>query len=89
MCSKLQGPYVRRRRHTECVLYSVGRDNKLIEVDRTEVVKDSLYPQWVKKFEMDFRFEERQARKYFQKIKLIIKMLKALFHHPSLTEVTD
>ena len=46
-----------------CILYSVLPGNqRLVEVGRTEVIKDNLNPEWVNKIEIDFRFEERQVR---------------------------
>ena len=38
----------------------MGQD-RFQEVGRTEMVKDSLNPQWVRKIEIDYRFEERQV----------------------------
>ena len=45
-----------------CVVLMKGfGQNSFSEVFRTERIKDSLNPQWVKKFEVDYRFEERQV----------------------------
>lgn len=45
-----------------CVIYmkETGQD-RFYEIGRTEMVKDSLSPQWMRKFEVDYRFEERQV----------------------------
>nr|XP_027239521.1 copine-9-like [Penaeus vannamei] len=40
-----------------------GQD-RFYEIGRTEMVKDSLSPQWMRKFEVDYRFEERQVLKF-------------------------
>ncbi|XP_069980599.1 copine-8 isoform X2 [Penaeus vannamei] len=48
-----------------CVIYmkETGQD-RFYEIGRTEMVKDSLSPQWMRKFEVDYRFEERQVLKF-------------------------
>lgn len=48
-----------------CILYmkETGFDN-FHEVGRTEMIKDSLNPQWVREIEVDYRFEERQHLKF-------------------------
>lgn len=48
-----------------CILFlkETGHD-RFFEVGRTEMIKDSLNPQWIRKFEMDYRFEERQILKF-------------------------
>ncbi|MCL4130502.1 UNVERIFIED_CONTAM: hypothetical protein GTU68_052839 [Idotea baltica] len=48
-----------------CILYIKDSGSQsYYEVGRTEQVKDSLNPQWVKRFELDYRFEERQVLKF-------------------------
>ncbi|XP_069156734.1 copine-8 isoform X5 [Procambarus clarkii] len=48
-----------------CILYmkETGQDS-FYEVGRTEMIKDSLNPQWVRAIEVDYRFEERQILKF-------------------------
>lgn len=48
-----------------CVLYmkETGQD-RFFEVGRTEMIKDNLNPQWVKKFDLEYRFEERQMLQF-------------------------
>lgn len=38
------------------------------EVERTEMIKDTLDPQWVRKVEIDYRFEERQVGYGWRKV---------------------
>ena len=46
-----------------CVIYvKESGQNRFYEAGRTEVIKDTLNPKWVYKFEIDYRFEERQVR---------------------------
>uniref|UniRef100_A0A0P4VVL1 Copine-3 n=1 Tax=Scylla olivacea TaxID=85551 RepID=A0A0P4VVL1_SCYOL len=48
-----------------CIVYlkDMGQD-RFQEIGRTEMVKDSLNPQWVRKIEIDYRFEERQLLRF-------------------------
>ncbi|XP_066950988.1 copine-8-like isoform X1 [Macrobrachium rosenbergii] len=48
-----------------CILYlkETGHD-RFFEIGRTEMIKDSLNPQWIRKFEIDYRFEERQLLRF-------------------------
>ncbi|XP_076035926.1 copine-8-like isoform X2 [Oratosquilla oratoria] len=48
-----------------CVLFmkEPGQET-FFEVGRTEIIQDSLNPEWVKKFEVDYRFEERQVLRF-------------------------
>lgn len=45
-----------------CIVYlkETGMD-RYSELGRTEMIKDSLNPQWIRKVEVDYRFEERQV----------------------------
>ncbi|RXG67368.1 Synaptotagmin-3 [Armadillidium vulgare] len=48
-----------------CVLFIKERgQNSYLEIGRTELITNSLSPQWVKKFEVDYRFEERQLLRF-------------------------
>ena len=44
-----------------CVLF-MKHHNSWQEIGRTEMIKDTVNPQWVKRFEVDYRFEERQVK---------------------------
>ncbi|KAK4304697.1 hypothetical protein Pmani_023369 [Petrolisthes manimaculis] len=48
-----------------CIVYlkEAGQD-RYIELGRTEMISDSLNPEWVRKIEMDYRFEERQMMRF-------------------------
>ena len=49
----------------QCFLYiRHGLSDKFIEIGRTEVIKDNLNPDWVKKFEIQFKFNESQLLKF-------------------------
>ena len=39
-------------------------EHNWIQFAKTEIIRDNLNPNWVKKFEMDYKFEERQVRIY-------------------------
>ncbi|GJT42704.1 BONZAI 1-like protein [Tanacetum coccineum] len=43
------------------VIYSKGRDGSLQEIGRTEVVLNSLSPQWIKKVIITYQFEVVQT----------------------------
>ena len=47
-----------------CVLHIKGKAGEWLEYGRTELISDSLNPQWQKKFIMDYKFEERQLLKF-------------------------
>ncbi|RXG67369.1 Copine-8 [Armadillidium vulgare] len=48
-----------------CVLYIKEQgQNSYFEIGRTELISNCLNPQWVKKFEVDYRFEERQLLRF-------------------------
>lgn len=42
------------------VLYSVSAEGSMLELGRTEVIRDDLNPQWTKQFVVDYYFEEVQ-----------------------------
>lgn len=44
-----------------CVIFARDRKtNELVEIGKTEVIKDNLNPKWETKITMEYRFEERQ-----------------------------
>jgi len=48
-----------------CILYMKGKgQDDFIEVDRTEMIENNHNPQWIKKFEIDYRFEEKQLLRF-------------------------
>ncbi|KAK4304696.1 hypothetical protein Pmani_023368 [Petrolisthes manimaculis] len=48
-----------------CIVYlkETGMD-RYSEIGRTEMIKDQLNPQWIRKVEVDYRFEERQLLRF-------------------------
>ncbi|XP_054164374.1 copine-9-like [Oppia nitens] len=49
----------------QCILYiRHGLSDKFIEIGRTEVIKDNLNPDWIKKFDIQFKFNESQLLKF-------------------------
>ncbi|XP_071534186.1 copine-8-like isoform X2 [Panulirus ornatus] len=48
-----------------CIVYmkETGQD-RFFEIGRTEMIKDSLNPQWIRKLEVEYRFEERQVLRF-------------------------
>ncbi|CAL4111007.1 unnamed protein product [Meganyctiphanes norvegica] len=45
-----------------CILYIKGSgQDEFVEVDRTEMIENEHNPQWIKKFQLDYRFEEKQG----------------------------
>ncbi|KAF2364166.1 C2 domain [Trinorchestia longiramus] len=62
---KLKNKDVTSKSDPVCVLYWKDiHKNSLHELSRTEKMTDSLNPQWVTKFDVDFRFEERQVLQF-------------------------
>ncbi|CAH9075844.1 unnamed protein product [Cuscuta epithymum] len=55
--SKLRDRDVLSKSDPMAVLYSKGRDGKLQELGRTEVVLNSVHPKWITKFNMTYQFE--------------------------------
>jgi len=48
-----------------CVLYlKEGSSAQFHEVGRTEVIKNNLNPEWTTKFQVNYKFEERQVLKF-------------------------
>ena len=43
------------------VIYTKGRDGKLEELDRTEVIQNSLNPKWIHKLKITYQFEVVQT----------------------------
>ncbi|KAI0225535.1 Copine-8 [Lamellibrachia satsuma] len=64
-CRKLQDRDVLSKSDPICVLFtkSFAKDN-YVEFGRTEMIKDTLNPDFVKKFLMDYYFEESQKLKF-------------------------
>ncbi|XP_022922006.1 protein BONZAI 2-like isoform X2 [Cucurbita moschata] len=64
------------------VIYTKGRDGKLEELDRTEVIQNSLNPKWIHKLKITYLFEVVQTLVFFvydvdtQYQNLGVKMLK-------------
>lgn len=45
-----------------CILFTKDpKDGTEIEIDRTEQLKNNPNPEWMKKFELEYRFEEKQV----------------------------
>ncbi|CAH9106845.1 unnamed protein product [Cuscuta europaea] len=59
--SKLRDQDVLSKSDPMAVLYSKGRDGKLQELGRTEVVLNSVHPKWIAKFNMTYQFEMVQT----------------------------
>lgn len=59
---KLKDKDVTSKSDPVCILYSQDPGQQsLHEIGRTEQITNNLNPQWVTKFELDYRFEERQV----------------------------
>jgi len=61
------------------VIYMKGRDGKLEEIGRTEVVLNSLNPTWIKKVNVTYHFEVVQTlvyASYLPSMLLLICMMK-------------
>lgn len=43
-----------------CILYRFTHQNRWEECGRTEVIQGSLNPQFIKAFQVEYKFEERQ-----------------------------
>lgn len=44
-----------------CILYMKGSgQEQFVEIGRTEMIENNHNPQWIKKFQLDYRFEEKQ-----------------------------
>ncbi|XP_022987255.1 protein BONZAI 1-like isoform X1 [Cucurbita maxima] len=75
------------------VIYTKGRDGTLEELDRTEVIQNSLNPKWIHKLKITYQFEVVQTLVFFvydvdtQYQNLGVKMLK-LDEQQYLGEVT-
>jgi hypothetical protein len=66
-CQKLGDRDVLSKSDPMCVMFlkpQGGTADAWIEVGRTEMMKDSLNPEWIKKFEVDYSFEEMQVVKF-------------------------
>ncbi|XP_052260932.1 copine-8-like isoform X2 [Dreissena polymorpha] len=64
-CRSLQDRDAMSKSDPMCVLYTWDIHGKTYrEVDRTEMIKDSLHPDFVKKFTMNYFFEESQKLKF-------------------------
>ena len=63
-CEALANTDVLSKSDPICVLSIKGKAGEWLEYGRTELISDSLNPQWQKKFIMDYKFEERQMLKF-------------------------
>jgi len=63
-CESLANTDVLSKSDPVCVLHIKGKAGEWLEYGRTELISDSLNPQWQKKFIMDYKFEERQLLKF-------------------------
>ena len=63
-CEALANTDVLSKSDPVCVLHIKGKAGEWLEYGRTELISDSLNPQWQKKFIMDYKFEERQLLKF-------------------------
>lgn len=62
-CSDLCDTDLLSKSDPVCVAY-MQRNGQWFELGRTEMIKDTLSPVWVKKFVVDYSFEERQLVKF-------------------------
>ena len=63
MYRKLKDKDITSKSDPLCVLYAKNvASGALFELGRTEQIKNNLNPVWTKRFEIDYRFEERQVR---------------------------
>merc|ERR1712243_299898 len=48
-----------------CILYMKGSgQEQFVEYGRTEMIENNHNPQWIKKFQLDYRFEEKQLLQF-------------------------
>jgi len=83
-CKNLRDMDVMSKSDPVCVLF-VKNNNRWMEFARTEKITDSLSPSWLKKFVIDYKFEERQMLKF--SVYDLDSSSAQLSHHDFLGEV--
>lgn len=83
-CNNLRDMDVMSKSDPVCVLF-VKNNNRWMEFARTEMITDSLSPSWMKKFIIDYKFEERQMLKF--SIYDLDSSSAQLSHHDFLGEI--
>merc|ERR1712038_1143563 len=63
-CENLADRDVLSKSDPVCIMYVAGTNGAWVEMGRTERLEDTLNPAWVKKFDMVYRFEERQKLRF-------------------------
>merc|ERR1719210_220181 len=83
-CTNLADTDLMSKSDPLCVLF-VKNNNSWMEYGRTEKITDSLSPAWLKKFVIDYKFEERQMLKF--SVYDLDSSSAQLSHHDFLGEV--
>ena len=83
-CTNLADTDVLSKSDPVCVML-VKNSDKWMEYGRTERIDNSLSPNWMKKFTIDYKFEERQILKFM--IYDLDSSSSQLSHHDFLGEI--
>lgn len=63
-CSGLADRDTTSKSDPVCVLFYLNPTKTWVNLGRTEQIKDCLSPSWQKKFQLEYRFEERQQLRF-------------------------